>query len=135
MKLLRILAVTSFLAGVALLAYGFVQSGDDDNAASPEPVQTYDIRVTLTPTPATSSTAEPPHPYSLRRRRNPAAPPSLDVDSAIEVIGVKSNNEMDVPTTRSIPAGTTSKAGANRARHQLRLRRTRRLFEHSRSVQ
>ncbi|MGH2608578.1 MAG: class F sortase [Tepidiformaceae bacterium] len=98
MKLLRILAVTSFLAGVALLAYGFVQSGDDDDAASPEPVETYDIRVTLTPSPTAVGTAEPtatPTPYggAVARLRLP----SLEVDSAIEVIGVKANNQMDVP--------------------------------------
>ncbi|MEX0782240.1 MAG: class F sortase [Dehalococcoidia bacterium] len=97
MKLLRILAVTSFLAGVALLAYGFVQSGDD---ADPEPaaVETYDIRVTLTATATAATTAEPtatPTPYDGAVAR--LLLPSLDVDSAIEVIGVKANNEMDVP--------------------------------------
>src|SRR5687768_1923799 len=98
MKVLRILAVASFLAGVALLAYGFVRSNDDDNAASPEPVETYDVRVTLTPTPTAASTAVPtatPTPYDGAVARLKL--PSLDVDSAIEPIGIKANNEMDVP--------------------------------------
>lgn len=98
MKLLRILAVASFLAGVALLAYGFVRTSDDDPAASPEPVETYDIRVTLTPSPTAVSTAEPtptatPYDGGVARLKLP----SLEVDSPIEVIGVKANNEMDVP--------------------------------------
>jgi hypothetical protein len=97
MKLLRILAVTSFLAGVALLAYGFIQSeGDDDG--EPAAVETYDIRVTLTPTPTLATTATPtatPTPYDGGVAR--LLLPSLGVDSAIEVIGVKPNNEMDVP--------------------------------------
>jgi sortase (surface protein transpeptidase) len=98
MKVLRVFAVVSFLAGVALLAYGFVRSGDDDNAAAPEAVETYDIRVTLTPSPTSTGATDPtatPTPYDGAVARLKL--PSLDVDSAIEVIGVKANNEMDVP--------------------------------------
>lgn len=98
MKLLRILAVTSFLAGVALLAYGFVQSSDDNGRGQPAAVETYDIRVTLTPTATAATTATPtatPAPYDGGVSR--LLLPSLEVDSAIEVIGVKANNEMDVP--------------------------------------
>ena len=98
MKLLRILAVTSFLAGVSLLAYGFIQSTGDDDSGEPAAIETYDIRVTLTPSATPATTATPtatPAPYDGAVAR--LLLPSLEVDSAIEVIGVKPNNEMDVP--------------------------------------
>ena len=98
MKLLRILALVCFVAGIALLAYGFARSSDDGRDDSPAAVETYDIRVTLTPTPPATSAATPtataaPFDGAVSRLQIPR----LKVDSAIEVIGVLESNQMDVP--------------------------------------
>ena len=99
MKVLRILALASFLAGIALLVVGFAFNRSDGGDRDPGAVETYDIRVTLTPTASpTRTVASPtptPAPYDGAVARLQI--PRLKVDSAIEAIGIKENNEMDVP--------------------------------------
>ena len=102
-NLLRILAVCSFVAGVALLILGFTRSGDGDEAEATPPDYVATPTPTATPTVAASSTAPPtptptptapPYDGQVARLRIP----SLDVDAAIEPIGlVPGENQLDVP--------------------------------------
>lgn len=98
MKILRLFALASFLSGVALLVVGFISSGSDDDDSTPAAIETYDFRLTPTPTAEVAESASPtptPHPYDGAVARLQI--PRLKVNSPIEEIGIKENNEMDVP--------------------------------------
>jgi len=95
MKVLRILAVVSFIAGVGLLVAGFIWSrGDGEDATD---VALYDIQATATPTPSGTPVASPtpsPTPYDGGVARLDI--PRFEVASPIEVIGITADNQMDV---------------------------------------
>lgn len=97
MKILRVLALVSFVIGLGLLVAGFFWSrggdGEDDEPAVFDPIQ-----ATATPTPENTPAATPtptPVPYDGAVVRLQI--PRFDVDSGIEVIGITPENEMDVP--------------------------------------
>lgn len=96
MKVLRALALLSFVAGVSLLVVGFFWSrGGDSKEREPA---TFNIQATPTPTREGTPVASPtpsPTPYDGAVARLKI--PRFEVDSPIEVIGIKPNNEMDVP--------------------------------------
>ena len=103
MKLLRSLAIVSFLVGATLLVVGFAFSGGGgSNSASPSyeasPFPTIEITPTPTsfvPKPTVASSTPTPAPYDGNLTRLKI--PRFKVDSLIEVIGIKPNNELDVP--------------------------------------
>jgi hypothetical protein len=98
MRILRIFAVMSFMAGLSLLVVGFVSGrGSNDDRPPEAPPQ-----FTSTPTPrpsATPVTADTPTPTptpfdgAVARFRIP----SLDVDAAVEPIGLLPTNVLDTP--------------------------------------
>jgi sortase (surface protein transpeptidase) len=96
MKVLRALALVSFVAGIALLVYGFTRDGSDA-ADDPEPAIEYDIRVTLTPTPTVAQATPTPTATPYDGAVSRLLIPRLKVDSAIEEIGVNASNQMEVP--------------------------------------
>lgn len=99
MKVLRLLAIISFVAGLALLAAGFVTNSDGTTRAEPPPVE-FEATPTPTPTLAPAGTEAPsptptPPPFdgAVTRMRIP----SLDVDAAIEPIGLLDTGYLDTP--------------------------------------
>jgi hypothetical protein len=97
MRVLPVLAVLTFFAGVAMLVVGYFFSGD--SKAAPPPV-TYFTAVptntpTAPPTDAPSPTPTPP-PYNGAVARLQI--PRFKVDSAIEPLTVMANNELATPT-------------------------------------
>ncbi len=103
MRFLRSLAVISFVAGVSLLVIGFAFSGGSARTtpgpsfeASPFP--TIDITPTPTsfvPLPTVPGATPTPVPYDGQLARFKI--PRFDVDSTVEAIGIKPNNELDTP--------------------------------------
>lgn len=98
MRVLPILAIVTFIAGVGMLAVGYFYSGDTQ-AVAPANVEYF------TPTPAPSPSATPtdvpsptptPVPYNGNITRFKI--PRFNVDAAVEEIAIKKNNELDVPT-------------------------------------
>lgn len=99
MKVLRLLAIVSFVAGLALLAAGFIAGNDGTTRAEDPPVE-FEATPTPTPTLAPEGTTAPsptptPPPFdgAVTRMRIP----SLDVDAAIEPIGQLEDGHLDVP--------------------------------------
>ena len=103
MRVLRLLAIASFLTGTAVLVYGFVRSSDsaapvDDGPvavftpiATPLPPEQQDI-----PTPDSARPPTPtPEPYNGAVVRLKI--PRFNVDSAIEGIGITSDGRLDTP--------------------------------------
>lgn len=98
MKILRFLALASFLGGVALLVVGFISSGSDADDGDSAAIETYDLRLTPTPTLEVTSSASPtPTPPPYDGAVVGLQIPRLKVNSAIEQIGITENNQMDVP--------------------------------------
>jgi sortase (surface protein transpeptidase) len=99
MKILRSLAIFSFLAGVGLLIFGFAFAGD--STPKPAVVDTparLEATATNTPTPApTDAPTATPTPKPFDGKVAKMKIPRFKVDSAIEEIGLKSNNELDTP--------------------------------------
>ncbi len=106
MKVLRSLAILSFLAGAALLVAGFMFSGGGTNgSASPSyeasPFPTLEITPTSTafvPKPSVASATPTPLPFDGKLTRFKI--PRFKVDSPVEVIGFKANTdnrELDTP--------------------------------------
>lgn len=104
MQLLRSLALVSFVAGIGLLLIGFAcSSGDGEGEAADDGFTPLAATATPTPTqtsPGTTQTATAvptatPTPFdgAVARLRIPR----FGVDSAIEAIGIKPNNELDTP--------------------------------------
>ncbi len=98
MRVLSSIAVFTFVAGLALLAAGFLLR---DDPSSPEPTKPFDIRTpTSTSAPPTATipgapTATPtPPPFDGQIARMIA--PSIDLDHAVEAIGIV-NGQLDVP--------------------------------------
>ncbi|MCC7364678.1 MAG: class F sortase [Dehalococcoidia bacterium] len=102
MNVLRVLAVASFAAGVAIVALGLAARTGDSQPATPPPTRT-EFVATPTPTPtaplsptevaATATPTPPPYDGAVARLRIP----SLEVDSAIEAIGLMANGQLAVP--------------------------------------
>lgn len=101
MSTLRLLAAVSFVLGIALLGYGFVQT--QNGAADPMAAPTaFDYVSSATPTPVATQTVEqaatptptpPPYDGAVVRMKIP----QLKVDAAIENIGLLPENQLDVP--------------------------------------
>ena len=106
MRVLRFLAIASFVVGAGLLVVGFVRSGSSSDTRKVDAIATF----------APSATAIPPGPAPERPtgtvtpEPTPAGPPPFDgavtrlkiprfkVDSAIESIGLVANtNQLDTP--------------------------------------
>ena len=98
MKVLPYLAVTTFIAGLAMLivGYTFSQGGGGVKAGpSVTPIPIVLDTPTPIPTEAPSPTATPvPYNGSLTRFKIP----ELNVDAAVEAIGINSSNQLEVPT-------------------------------------
>ena len=101
MKLLRVLAILSFVAGAAMLVVGFATSGGGPaSKADGLPVS---VQATPTPVPPTiEPTGEPtapPTPTPLPEDGEVARLkiPKLKVDSLIESIGLLPSNQLDTP--------------------------------------
>jgi hypothetical protein len=110
MNALRFFAVFAFVAGIGLLVVGFVRSGDSGaEEARPEPVE-FTSTLTATPTPtvadATATETLPatptPTPFTggvarmlIPRFSGLESAPA--VDSLVETIGLRENNQLDVP--------------------------------------
>ncbi|MGE5596056.1 MAG: class F sortase [Hyphomicrobiales bacterium] len=96
MKILRVLAIVSFLAGLSLLVAGFVANQDDsDSRADAAPPE---FTSTPTPTPGDVETPTPtptPPPYDGGVTR--FIIPKLNVDSLVETIGLLPDNRLDTP--------------------------------------
>lgn len=97
MRVLPVLAVLTFFAGVAMLIVGYFFSGNSQ--AAPPPVTYFTAVPTNTPaataTDAPSPTPTPP-PYDGAVARLKI--PRFNVDSAIEPLTVMANNELATPT-------------------------------------
>jgi sortase (surface protein transpeptidase) len=98
MKVLRSLALLTLVAGIAMLAAGFLlfRGGDD----TPAPIQSFDVRETATQTPLPTTTELPtatptPIPYDGQVARLKV--PRLGIDNAIESIGILADNTLDTP--------------------------------------
>lgn len=98
MKVLPYLAVTTFIAGLAMLIVGYTFSqggGGVKSAPSVTPIPIVLDTPTPVPTEAPSPTATPvPYNGSLAQFKIP----ELDVDAKVEAIGINANNQMEVPT-------------------------------------
>ncbi len=101
MKLLRVLAVFSFVAGLGLLVLGFVRSGGgDDTAAAPE---SFGFDATATATPPIEEATEPPTiaptstPLPFDGKVARLKLPRFEVDSKVEAIGLLPGNQLDTP--------------------------------------
>ncbi|MGD9934817.1 MAG: class F sortase [Dehalococcoidia bacterium] len=104
MKLLRVLAAFSFVAGLGLLVVGFMRSGESSAGSLPAAPTEF----VSTPTPSPASTLEPtatipgqptptPTPLPFDGPVSRLLIPRFGVDSAIELIGLLPNNQLDVP--------------------------------------
>lgn len=99
MRLLPILAIVTFVAGLAMLAFGYFVSGDSGPSV-PAHVDYF----TPTPTPMPSSTptdtpsptpTPPPYDGAVTRMKIPR----FNVDATVEPIGIKKGtNELDTPS-------------------------------------
>lgn len=105
MNVLRYLAILSFVAGVSLLAYGFVRS-DNSNTQAASPLQEFDAVATATSSPTDAPATIPSTPSDPTAPATPAPYdgavarlkiPRFNVDSAIQVLGLLPNNQLDVP--------------------------------------
>lgn len=104
MKMLPYFAVTTFIAGLAMLVVGYTFSrGGGGLEAGPSVTPIPIVLDTPTPTPTDVPTETPlpsptptPAPYdgALTRFRIP----EFGVDAAVESIGINANNQMEVPT-------------------------------------
>ncbi len=103
MKMLRNVAVVTFLAGLVLLTLGMVaacgSNGDDDDNGE---INEFDAVSTPTSTPDVEATPEPteppeptPTPYDGEVSR--IIIDQFDVDSDIEIRGLNDQNQLDVP--------------------------------------
>ena len=102
MKILRTLALVSFLAGGILLLAGFLFTGGDSSVAGPSfessPFPTIEITPTPTsfvPRPTVQFATPTPVPYDGNLIRLQI--PRFKVDSMVESIGLKPNNELETP--------------------------------------
>jgi sortase (surface protein transpeptidase) len=102
MKILRVLAIVSFLAGITLLVVGFASSGGSGTnqgvSYESSPFPTIDITPTPTsfvPEPTVPGATPTPVPYDGALSRFKI--PRFKVDSAVEYIGLKPNNELETP--------------------------------------
>lgn len=98
MKILRVLAIVSFLAGLSLLVAGFVTGRDDNDPrqaeAPPEFTSTPTPRPSVSPTAANTPTATPaPFDGALARFKIPR----FNVDVPVEDIGLLPTNVLDTP--------------------------------------
>lgn len=98
MKVLPYLAVTTFIAGLAMLIVGYTFSqggGGVKSAPSVTPIPIVLDTPTPVPTEAPSPTPTPiPYDGSLAKFQIP----EFNVDASVEAIGVNANNQMEVPT-------------------------------------
>ncbi len=101
MRVLQSMAIFSFVAGATMLLFGVLTAGGSGKHEE-KPVQEFDLVAaaeTATPAPPTSTAEVPPSPTptpfdgKVARLRIPR----FKVDSAVEEIGLKPNNELDVP--------------------------------------
>ena len=102
MNTLRVMAVLSFVTGIALLVYGFLASRESEAQSDAATPTSFDYVATPTPTPtqtsapeatATATATEAPYDGGVVRMKIP----QLKVDAAIENIGLLPENQLDVP--------------------------------------
>ncbi|MCK9517904.1 MAG: class F sortase [Dehalococcoidia bacterium] len=99
MKILRLFAIVSFLAGLSLLVAGFVTSRDDGDGprladAPPEFTSTPTPRPSVSPTIADTPTpTATPYDGALARFKIPR----FNVDAEVEAIGLLPTNVLDTP--------------------------------------
>lgn len=95
MKILRLLAVISFVAGLGLLVAGFV-ANNDGRADNREQTAPPEFTSTPTPTPVTPFTPTPtPPPFDGAISQ--FSLPTLGVTADVEAIGLLPNNQLDTP--------------------------------------
>lgn len=104
MRVLQSMAIFSFVAGATMLLFGVLTAGGKEKAAE-GPVHEFDLiqsiatptapaegEATATPEIAATATATPFDGHVTRLKI-----PRFKVDSVVEEIGLKENNELDVP--------------------------------------
>lgn len=105
LRILRNTALLTFVAGLALLAFGAVSYFTKAPAAEPDAgPRVFDVVPTATPTAAATATAADLTPTPATPTPTPFAGavarlqiPRFEVDAAIEAIGIDSANRMEVP--------------------------------------
>jgi sortase (surface protein transpeptidase) len=102
MKLLRAVAIVSFIAGISVLVYGFVRSGETTRPASVPTIESFTPVATPLPpdadvsaTPSTTTPSATPVPYNGAVTRFKI--PRFKVDSPIEGIGLGPDNRLETP--------------------------------------
>lgn len=101
MRVLQSMAIFSFVAGATMLLFGVLNAGGSEKPKE-GPVHEFDLVSALTETPeaavATVTEVPPePTPAPFDGKVTRLKIPRFKVDSLVEEIGLKANNELDVP--------------------------------------
>lgn len=98
MKLLRLFALVSFVAGLSLLVAGFITSRDNGEPKRVE--RPPEFRATPTPTPSTLTPTQTPTPTPppFDGAVSRFIIPKLGVDAEVEAIGLLPDNVLDTPS-------------------------------------